>query len=446
MSADDIIVVLKQSETLHLKAIFQIGDLSVAVAQYVGGEAGATLNVWPVWAQNLIVFGTQYAEAANKLARDGNLNLGSGSVPLRGHVKLNEEVCRGVITVQANETTVSLKGKSVWREGELAFVRKLGTSNLAMLTFVGRRLPRHVHYNCECSVVGEYKRTIPASYSCGTIGHQQDNCPHPDVSRCGYCGQGVRASERIQTHRGSGKKTSKPSGNKGASSGKPGQVNGPAAGNNTSKKNPKTSGQSVKPPALQEGDFPPLANSNAETTYKVSNWAGVASTSSPSPSPLELELKKEIALLRTQNEQLEQKIHSKSGDESASLCSGMGTVTSDPLISNLESRMTALEKSVSDQMAPLPTMLAQIIQAQIREMVSTVTQQITAAVTQSVTSWIQASPKFFRWAGPAKEVGRPSKLDEDKTEYVPLVTALQATVSQPASSAKDGTRNLSEAG
>ncbi|KAH6921977.1 hypothetical protein HPB50_007189 [Hyalomma asiaticum] len=109
----------------------------------------------------------------------------------------------------------------------------------------------------------------------------------------------------------------------------------------------------------------------------------------------------------------------------------MGPVTSDSLISNLESRMTAQEKCVADQMAPLPKMIAQIMQVHMQQMVSTLTQQITAVVTQNVKSWIQASPKFFRWAGPMKEVGRPSKIsrsiDEDKTEDVPLVTALQAS-------------------
>ncbi|KAL3225853.1 hypothetical protein MRX96_025332 [Rhipicephalus microplus] len=70
MSADDIIVVLKPHETLHLKTAFQTGDLGTDIAQYVSGEAATTLNVWPMWTQNLIVCGTQHVEAANKLARD----------------------------------------------------------------------------------------------------------------------------------------------------------------------------------------------------------------------------------------------------------------------------------------------------------------------------------------------------------------------------------------
>ncbi|KAL1445800.1 hypothetical protein MTO96_029002 [Rhipicephalus appendiculatus] len=339
MSTDDIIVVLKPRETLHLKTAFQTGDLGAAIAQYVGGEAAATVNVWPVWTQSLIVCGTQHVKAANKLARDWNLK------------------------------------------------RKF------------RRLQRPRN-----------KQGAPRS------------------------------------------KTNMTSGNGGASSGKSGQATGPAPANKTSKKdeNRNACGQSAKTPVSQEGNFLSLDNSKAATT-KVSNWAGVAATFSSSPSPLELELKKEIAFLRTKNEQLEQKINAlqsgrtepplpgtlDSGDESASLCSGMGPVTYGPLMSNLESRMTALEKSVTDPMAPLPTMIAQIIQAQMQQLVTTLTQQITVAVTRNVKSWIQASPKLFRLAGPVKEVGRPSKvcrnIDEDGAEDVPLVTALQAAESQPAS-------------
>ncbi|KAH7936874.1 hypothetical protein HPB49_005896 [Dermacentor silvarum] len=230
MSAEDIIVVLTPRETLHLKTVFQTGDLDAAIAQYVGDEAGTTLKVWPVWTQNLIVCGTQHVEAATKLARDFNLNVGSGSVPLRGHVKLNGGVQRQ-----------QLKGKVAWREGELAFVRKLGTSYVVVLTFVGRR---------------------------------QQGAPR--------------------------NKTSKPTDNGGASSGKSGKATGRATGNKTARenspgnktssskenKNRKTSGRSAKPPAFQEGDFPPLGNSKTAITSKVNNWAEIASTPSFSPSPL----------------------------------------------------------------------------------------------------------------------------------------------------------------
>ncbi|KAK8758710.1 hypothetical protein V5799_003657 [Amblyomma americanum] len=173
---------------MNLMAIFQHGELGAAIAQYVGGDAGAALSIWPVWTQNLVVSGTQHIEAAKKLTKEFDLKTGAGSHSYRGHVKLNREVCRCVIGVRADETTATLKNKVKWRESEIAFVRKLVKSNLAVLTFVGRKASRYVHYNCECTLVREYTRTIPACFRCGTIGHRVDNCPYPDIGRCGFCG------------------------------------------------------------------------------------------------------------------------------------------------------------------------------------------------------------------------------------------------------------------
>ncbi|KAK8786772.1 hypothetical protein V5799_023452 [Amblyomma americanum] len=117
MSSEDITEALKPRQTMNPKEIFQHGELGSAIAQYVGGDAGAALSIWPVWTQNLVVCGTQHIESANKLTKDFDLNTGADSHPFRGHVKLNGEVCRGVIRVRADETTASLKNKVKWREG-----------------------------------------------------------------------------------------------------------------------------------------------------------------------------------------------------------------------------------------------------------------------------------------------------------------------------------------
>ncbi|KAH7972544.1 hypothetical protein HPB52_013323 [Rhipicephalus sanguineus] len=271
MIADDIIVVLKPRETLHLKTAFQTGDLGAVIAQYVGGEAAATLNVWPVWTHNSIVCGTQHMEAANKLARDWNLNMVSGSVPLRGLAKLNGEVRRAVITVRGDETTASLKGKVVWREGEL------GTSSCESL--------EHLTWRSSLSWTGECPATVGAS--------EQGLAEHESAPSCIVCGEAhptgsenckgmFRRLQRPGNEQGTPRiKTSKASANGGASSGKSGQATVSASENKSSKKNKnrKASGQSVKTRSSQEGDFSPLDTSNAATS-KVSTWAG-----SPPPPP-----------------------------------------------------------------------------------------------------------------------------------------------------------------
>ncbi|KAH6921409.1 hypothetical protein HPB50_027603 [Hyalomma asiaticum] len=108
-----------------------------------------------------------------------------------GHAKISGEVCRGVITVHEQETSASLKTKIHWRSGNIAFMRKLGKTSVALLTFEGHKVPRFVHYNSVITPVREYKRTIPACYRCGTVGHRVELCPHPNDQRCGHCGQVV---------------------------------------------------------------------------------------------------------------------------------------------------------------------------------------------------------------------------------------------------------------
>ncbi|KAK8768320.1 hypothetical protein V5799_015215 [Amblyomma americanum] len=48
MRSEYIVVVLKPRQTMNLKAIFQHCELGAAIAQCVGGDAGAALRIWLV--------------------------------------------------------------------------------------------------------------------------------------------------------------------------------------------------------------------------------------------------------------------------------------------------------------------------------------------------------------------------------------------------------------
>ncbi|KAL1479177.1 hypothetical protein MTO96_052073 [Rhipicephalus appendiculatus] len=193
----------------------------------------------------------------------------------------------------------------------------------------------------------------------------------------------------------------------------------------------KNTSQQVKPgpgkksPALQHGEFPPLSNAPKQ---QVSGWAGAASQSSSSPSstPLPLELSNQLESLRKQNAQLAAKFrHSKKlergnplphmddDSDSASVRSDSTVTSHSASIENLESRVSNIEEQLlafSEQMAQLPNMITQAVQAaiqlQTQHMVATVTQQ----VTQSIQTWLSSNPRFSRRAGPIREVGRPSKI------------------------------------
>ncbi|KAH7958407.1 hypothetical protein HPB49_001339 [Dermacentor silvarum] len=128
-----------------------------------------------------------------------SLKTSKGPLPVIGHTKIGGEVCRGVITVHEQETSASLKAKIHWRGGNIAFIRKLGKTSVTLLTFEGHHVPRFVHYNSVVTPIREYKRTIPACYCCGTVGHRLKLCPHPNDPRCGHCCQVVGASEEWMT-------------------------------------------------------------------------------------------------------------------------------------------------------------------------------------------------------------------------------------------------------
>ncbi|KAH7937958.1 hypothetical protein HPB49_018224 [Dermacentor silvarum] len=161
-----------ESQRLHdldLKTTFQQGELGAAISQLIGRQHMNAITISPNSEQNIIACGTPNPEVVQKLLTDFQLNTSKGPLPLHGHLKLTGDVCRGVISVHNLETS-----------GELVLVRKLGNSNVAVLTFEGRNVPRYVHYNAELTPVREYKKTVPACSRCGTLGHRADNCPNPD--------------------------------------------------------------------------------------------------------------------------------------------------------------------------------------------------------------------------------------------------------------------------
>ncbi|KAH7963640.1 hypothetical protein HPB52_022308 [Rhipicephalus sanguineus] len=165
--SDELVIVLKPRITMDLHAAFGPGGIGTAVQRLTGSSANAGIFVWPVWDQNIVVLGVKTKILALKLIGDVTLTIGDRQVPFQGHLKSARETCKGVVTITENETSQSLRHKLEWIEGKILYVRKLGTSKVAVVTFKGRRVPRYIHYCSENVPVRYYKKTVPACCRCG---------------------------------------------------------------------------------------------------------------------------------------------------------------------------------------------------------------------------------------------------------------------------------------
>ncbi|KAH6921639.1 hypothetical protein HPB50_003840 [Hyalomma asiaticum] len=422
---EDFVIILKPRVTVALKDVYQHGELGAAFAAYLGTQASASLSLLPTWEQNLIVAGTRDPHVADKLLRDFQLDSSKGRLPMHGHLKLTGDVCRGVINVANHETSESLQNKIQWRAGQLADIRKLGNSNVAALTFVGKVVPRFVHYNSEVTLVRAYKRTIPACVRCGTVGHRTDICPSPDNDKCGLCGvtvpttDGVKAPHECipscavcgQAHatnsrdckgkfrqlKVSGPKAKRPKHpstrlpnqtpshqTSGANGGAPRGAHtadpktpSPPAPSVTSAHGKKTASPPPPPSGKDTRHFPAPKTDGAggpralvpQHGKQVSSWAGVASSPLPHSSPsnvsaLDAEYKKQIEVLRAQNELLLNKIQNLE----SKLASAPSPQNSDAMESDAEpspalvATISAIEERLTSKMkSMIETAMDQIL-------------------------------------------------------------------------------------
>ncbi|KAH7948839.1 hypothetical protein HPB49_002784 [Dermacentor silvarum] len=414
-----IVIILKPRVTVALKDVYQHGELGAAFAAYLGTQAAASLSLLPTWEQNLIVAGTRDPHVADKLLRDFQLDSSKGQLLMHGHLKLTGEVCRGVITVATHET-------------KLADIRKLGNSNVAALTFVGKVVPRFVHYNSEVTLVRAYKRTIPACGRCGTVGHRADTCdghmpgqrqmwpvwPY-GADRRRICGQAHATNSRDCT--GKFRQLKLP-GHK-AKRHKPGTT--PRPKKPPSHPTPEANGgaprgahgadpKTLSPPPLSVTSAhgkktapPPPPPSGKDTCHfpalKTDGAAGARASTPQHGKQLDAEYKKQIDVLRAQNELLLNKIHNL---ESKLAPAAPSPQNSKAMESDAE-LSPALVATISAMEERLTSKLASMIETAMDQILI----KVMTAVPAMISKHIMDNPRLLRRLGPVKDVSRPSKFN-----------------------------------
>lgn len=500
LGRDELIVVLKPRATLDLKASFAPGQAGVAVRSAIRDCGEVKLSVWPVWEQNVLVCGLNSEEAARKLAGDVTLVVEGRQLPFRGHLKASGDICKGAIQVDPRETSTTLKQKLRWPHGDILSVRKLGGTDVAVVTFEGTKVPRQIFYSDQGTPVRLYKKTIPACHRCGTVGHRADICPRPQPGRCGQCGSQVATTPEGPTqhectpcclicggshltgaagcvgkYRKPIKPSTAPNNIKRATSSKQGpptKVKDKKPGSTPPSKSGQAkpcvkSGTQAKSPHFTAGDFPPLDS----VQHKVSSWVKDATASSPSPSPTELALQRHVEELRRQNEILARKIQQLEAkqdralepmhesepaeqDDNASVSSGNTSVSRrsvDTVVAQmptLECRMGILESKVEalpgQILEAVRGSIRELIQAELAKVIPTLVAEVAEAALTAVQDHITAQFRSSRSRSrsPRPEIRRRKTVLRHATgslENIPAVLSPEMLVPLSEASATPGT-------
>ncbi|KAH7973428.1 hypothetical protein HPB49_000907 [Dermacentor silvarum] len=365
---EDFTIVIKPRVTISLKTALQNGELDALLSAYVNPSSADTLSVWPICDQTIVIATTQDINAGSALAREFTLNASKGLIPVVGRAKVNGEVCRGIITVHEQETSTTLKSKVQWHGGEIAFIRKLGKSTIALLTFCPRVLS-----------------------------------PLQKLPRLATRRRKAQSDQR------------QPAGTL------PGRA--PKSPRST---NPKAS-RDPDAPAFQDGDFPALQGPPSGAPKNTSQ-PKVGSRDGPPPPPRTplpspppkvpphpplnsdvADLHRELETLQAQNAQLNAKIHAletaRSSPPPAQVApEPMHVVPAEPTPCSSDLRFTALENALAE----LTTQLSNFGQIQ-DSLLKAVTATVTAAVTANIKTYLESNPRLPRRTGRLKDASRPSK-------------------------------------
>lgn len=117
-----------------------------------------------------------YRDPNHKIIGKLALNSPAGAVPLVGHLR-SDGHDSVLVTVRSTDTEANLRESLHWRDDEITYIRRWGTSNKVRLTFSGK--PSYVLYDALLIPVPQYRKTVPVCGLCGAIGHRPGACPGP---------------------------------------------------------------------------------------------------------------------------------------------------------------------------------------------------------------------------------------------------------------------------
>ncbi|KAH7959795.1 hypothetical protein HPB49_013910 [Dermacentor silvarum] len=375
----------------------QMSGIGTAVQGLTGSTANAGVSVWPVWDQNIVVVGVNTEALASKLIWDLE-----------------------------------------WIDGEILYVRKLGTSNIAVVTFKGRRVPRFIHYCSENVPVRYYKKTVPACYRCGTLGHRADAWPNPDDQRCIHCGTNVNITPSGPTKHNCQPKCLICGGN---------HFTGSAECVGKFRKAWKPTPPQLKhgqPGHHKQGGPAPPANGVKKPQNSKQRKTGQPKPSNvqAGPSPQQKALKAMQAPPRTEPESMQASASSDEEQESGSDLSGYTSVSkTETVVTNsegIETRLSRLATTFEEENKMImeqnklmvehiiPQQVNLAVQAAIQDLKQSLVPIFTASILQTIQNWL--TPQL-------EEIKASTKMPEQRRRKIvhrnPANSESEGTMEQP---------------
>ncbi|KAH9361554.1 hypothetical protein HPB48_001344 [Haemaphysalis longicornis] len=139
--------------------------------------------------QNTATISTPSAEAAKALSQVKQIRINNITYPVQLYGLAPDHSVKGIIRgAPLRFSERELLDNMYVPNHEIYACRRLGNSNIVVVTFAGNKVPYYVtlfgsEYPCSL-----YKKTVPVCDACHELGHRATACPQPNTRVCHQCG------------------------------------------------------------------------------------------------------------------------------------------------------------------------------------------------------------------------------------------------------------------
>lgn len=186
---DDYKLVLRPQGGLKI-AQLDLAEVSLALLNAIQSTWRQTnLRVRYDMVQNTATISTPSAEAAKALSQVKQIRINNVAYPVQLYGLAPDHSVKGIIRgAPLRFSERELLDNMYVPNHEIYACRRLGNSNIVVVTFAGNKVPYYVtlfgsEYPCSL-----YKKTVPVCDACHELGHRATACPQPNTPVCHQCG------------------------------------------------------------------------------------------------------------------------------------------------------------------------------------------------------------------------------------------------------------------